>query len=267
LKRRQVIAFFQKLPPCLVGIEACASSHHWSRELRGLGHSVRLMPPAYVKPYVKRQKNDMADPEAICEAVTRANMQFVPTKTPEQQSGLMLHRTRHLFIRQQTSVSKWQPLPRLRTGMALHALGESVSAFRHAAASLSSCRPQNAPAASAESARGIWTRNRVEDVGRPTPSQAVVSMAEPLKVGLVGNVAADEFAAELLGGVHDDEAAGGRVNNKLSWLGNGTDQPPDKLDRLDVRMNCAVDLFRPAARDAVVSPRFHRGNWRLLHHR
>jgi transposase len=82
----------------MVGIEACASSHHWSRELQALGHTVRLMPPAYVKPYVKRQKNDMADAEAICEAVTRANMRFVPTKTPEQQSCLMLHRTRHLFI-------------------------------------------------------------------------------------------------------------------------------------------------------------------------
>ena len=104
LKRRYVLAFFAKLPPCLVGIEACASSHHWSRELKGLGHTVRLMPPAYVKPYVKRQKNDAADAEAICEAVTRANMRFVPTKTPEQQSCLMLHRTRHLFIRQQTSV-------------------------------------------------------------------------------------------------------------------------------------------------------------------
>ena len=125
LKRRYVLAFFEKLPPCLVGIEACASSHHWSRELQALGHHVRLMPPAYVKPYVKRQKNDMADAEAICEAVTRANMRFVPTKTPEQQSGLVgrslpmrfvptktpeqqsglvLHRTRHLFIRQQTSV-------------------------------------------------------------------------------------------------------------------------------------------------------------------
>jgi transposase len=104
LKRRHVLAFFQKLPPCLVGIEACASSHHWSRELQALGHTVRLMPPAYVKPYVKRQKNDMADAEAICEAVTRANMRFVPTKSPEQQSCLMLHRTRHLFIRQQTAV-------------------------------------------------------------------------------------------------------------------------------------------------------------------
>jgi transposase len=104
LKRRYVLAFFEKLPPCLIGVEACASSHHWSRELQALGHKVRLMPPAYVRPYVKRQKNDAADAEAICEAVTRANMGFVETKTPEQQSCLMLHRTRHLFIRQQTAV-------------------------------------------------------------------------------------------------------------------------------------------------------------------
>ena len=104
LKRRYVLAFFEKLPPCLIGIEACASSHHWSRELQALGHKVRLMPAAYVRPYVKRQKNDAADAEAICEAVTRANMRFVETKTPEQQSCLMLHRTRHLFIRQQTAV-------------------------------------------------------------------------------------------------------------------------------------------------------------------
>src|SRR6266576_4002467 len=104
LKRRYVLAFFEKLQPCLVGIEACATSHHWSRELTALGHTVRLMPPAYVKPYVKRQKNDATDAEAICEAVARANMRFVPTKTPEQQSCLVLHRTRHLFIRQQTAV-------------------------------------------------------------------------------------------------------------------------------------------------------------------
>lgn len=104
LKRRYVIEFFEKLAPCLIGIEACASSHYWSRQLQDLGHKVRLMPPAYVKPYVKRQKNDATDAEAICEAVGRANMRFVPTKTAEQQSGLVLHRTRHLFIRQQTSV-------------------------------------------------------------------------------------------------------------------------------------------------------------------
>ena len=104
LKRRYLLAFFEKLPACLVGIEACATSHHWSRQLQALGHRVRLMPPAYVKPYVKRQKNDAADAEAICEAVTRANMRFVETKTVEQQSCLMLHRTRHLFIREQTAV-------------------------------------------------------------------------------------------------------------------------------------------------------------------
>jgi len=104
LRRSRVLAFFKKLSPCMVGIEACASSHHWSRELQAFGHTVRLMPPAYVKPYVKRQKNDAADAEAICEAVQRPNMRFVPTKTPEQQSCLVLHRTRHLFIRQQTAV-------------------------------------------------------------------------------------------------------------------------------------------------------------------
>ena len=104
LKRRHVLPFFQKLPPCLVGIEACASSHYWSRELQALGHTVRLMPAAYVKPYVKRHKNDATDAEAISEAVTRPNMRFVATKTPEQQSCLTLHRARHLFIRQQTAV-------------------------------------------------------------------------------------------------------------------------------------------------------------------
>jgi transposase len=104
LKRRYVLVFFQKLPPCLVGIEACASSHYWFRELKALGHAVRLMPPAYVKPYVKRQKNDATDAEAICEAVRRPTMRFVETETPEQQSCLMLHRRRHLFIRQQTAV-------------------------------------------------------------------------------------------------------------------------------------------------------------------
>jgi transposase len=98
------LAFFEKLRPYLVGIEACATSHYWARELQARGHRVRLMPPAYVRPYVKRQKNDATDAEAICEAVTRPNMRFVESKTVEQQSCLVLHRTRHLFIRQQTSV-------------------------------------------------------------------------------------------------------------------------------------------------------------------
>ena len=104
LRRSRVLGFFKKLSPCVVGMEACASSHYWSRELQALGHTVRLMPPAYVKPYLKRQKNDAADAEAICEAVQRPTMRFVPTKTPDQQACLMLHRTRHLFIRQQTAL-------------------------------------------------------------------------------------------------------------------------------------------------------------------
>jgi transposase len=99
-----VLAFFKKLPPCLVGIEACATAHYWSRALQALGHIVRLMAPVYVKPYLKRQKNDATDAEAICEAVGRPNMRFVETNTAEQQSCPMLHRTRHLFVRQQNAV-------------------------------------------------------------------------------------------------------------------------------------------------------------------
>jgi len=104
LRRGQMLPFFNKQPACLVGMEACATSHHWGREIEALGHRVRLMPPSYVKPYVKRNKNDMADAEAICEAVRRPTMRFVEIKTPQQQSVLMLHRTRHLFVRQRTTL-------------------------------------------------------------------------------------------------------------------------------------------------------------------
>ena len=102
LRRRQILPFFRKHPPCLVGMEACATAHHWAREIAALGHEVKLMPPHYVKPYVKRNKNDAADAEAICEAVTRPTMRFVAVKSAEQQSVLMLHRTRELLVRQRT---------------------------------------------------------------------------------------------------------------------------------------------------------------------
>ncbi|BBF80248.1 IS110 family transposase [Asticcacaulis excentricus] len=102
LRRNEVGAFFAGLPSCLIGIEACATAHFWARQLIDLGHQVKLIPAAYVKPYVKRQKNDAADAEAICEAVTRPTMRFVPVKTEEQQSVLMLHRVRELLIRQRT---------------------------------------------------------------------------------------------------------------------------------------------------------------------
>src|SRR5580698_6581177 len=103
VRRDQLLKLFGALEPCLVGMEACATAHHWARELGALGHEVRLMPPAYVKAYVKRNKNDAADAEAICEAVTRPTMRFVPVKTIEQQSALLLHRARHLLVRQRTA--------------------------------------------------------------------------------------------------------------------------------------------------------------------
>jgi transposase len=105
LGRARVLAFFGQLPRCLVGIEACNTSHYWARELIALGHDVRLMPVQYVKPYVKRGKNDAADAEAICEAVTRPSMRFVPVKSPEQQSVMMLHRVRLMLSRQRTQIS------------------------------------------------------------------------------------------------------------------------------------------------------------------
>src|SRR2546422_4310112 len=102
LRRAQVLAFFSRLPPCLVGLEACATAHYWARELAALGHEVRLMPAQYVKAYIKRNKHDAADAEAICEAVGRPTMRFVPVKTREQQATALLHRGREQLVRQRT---------------------------------------------------------------------------------------------------------------------------------------------------------------------
>src|SRR6202051_5093419 len=105
ISRAKVLEYFGELPSCMVGIEACPSAHHWGRELQALGHTVRLIPPSYVKAYLKRSKNDANDAAAICEAVTRPSMRFVSIKTKEQQTALMLHRTRHLLVRQRTMLS------------------------------------------------------------------------------------------------------------------------------------------------------------------
>src|SRR3974377_1663333 len=105
ISRAKVLEFFAALPLCLIGIEACPSAHHWGRRLQALGHMVRLMPPSYVKAYLKRSKNDANDAAAICEAVTRPSMRFVPIKTEQQQSGLMLHRSRQLLVRQRTMIA------------------------------------------------------------------------------------------------------------------------------------------------------------------
>jgi transposase len=103
VRRDRLVKLFESIEPCLIGMEACATAHHWARQLTALGHQIKLMPPAYVKAYVKRNKNDAADAEAICEAVRRPTMRFVPVKSADAQSVLMLHRARHLLVRQRTA--------------------------------------------------------------------------------------------------------------------------------------------------------------------
>lgn len=105
LHRKQMLPFFSKLPPCLIGVEACGTAHYWARTLAAMGHEVRLIPPSYVKAYVKRGKSDALDAEAICEAVQRPMMRFVPVKTAEQQGVLMTHRARSLLVRQRTMLA------------------------------------------------------------------------------------------------------------------------------------------------------------------
>ena len=105
LRRGAVENFFAQLPPCTVGVEACGSAHHWARVIGGYGHQVRLMPPGYVKPYVKRNKNDGRDAEAICEAVSRPTMRFVAVKSVEQQASMAVHATRSLLVRQRTMIA------------------------------------------------------------------------------------------------------------------------------------------------------------------
>lgn len=131
LRRAQVLSFFAKLPSCLVGIEACGTSHHWARKLMSLGHEVRLMPPAYVKAYVKRGKNDAVDAEAICEAVTRPTMRFVAVKSREQQAALSLHRVRRLLIGQRTQLVNMMRSQLAEFGIAIPAgLGRALQMAR-----------------------------------------------------------------------------------------------------------------------------------------
>lgn len=141
LRRTGLAAFFATLPPCLVGLEACATSHHWARVLSDLGHDVRLMPAAYVKPYVKRQKNDMTDAAAICEAVTRPIVRFVPVKSDEQHSVLSLHRARDL----EAAIRAWhRSNPTSRRLATIPAIGPITASAL--AASIADLRKSAAPA-------------------------------------------------------------------------------------------------------------------------
>src|SRR6266702_3860716 len=134
LRRAHVLAFFSRLPPCLVGLEACATAHYWGRELRALGHEVRLMPAQYVKAYVKRNKHDAADAEAICEAVGRPTMRFVPVKTAEQQATALLHRGREQLVRQRTmlvnALRAHLAEHRIVAAQALRKVGELIAIVR-----------------------------------------------------------------------------------------------------------------------------------------
>jgi hypothetical protein len=132
LRRSAVLDTLRQLEPCLVGMEACATAHYWAREISALGHQVKLMPPAHVKPYVKRGKNDMADAEAICEAVTRPTMRFVPVKSADRQAVLVLHRTRDMLMRQRTMRSEaiWPSLVSSRLRGRARPLNWSLSCGR-----------------------------------------------------------------------------------------------------------------------------------------
>ena len=153
LWRSGVIAYFRSLEPCLVGMEACATAHHWARELTALGHTVKLMPPAYVKAYVKRNKNDAADAEAICEAVTRPSMRFVPVKDAEQQSLLMLHRARSLLVRQRTMLVNALRAHMAEFGIiARRVCGMSKSSRKQLLINRSGCRSWHA-----QFCRRLWT--------------------------------------------------------------------------------------------------------------
>ena len=148
LRRGELINFFRRLPPCLIGMEACSTAHFWARELAVLGHEVRLMPAAYVKPYIKRGKSDVLDAAGICEAVTRPTMRFVAIKTKEQQAVLVMHRTRELLVRQRT---------------------QTINALRGLLGEFGICEPQ-----------GIWhlgrLRAHLEDDTVPEPGRKVLSL-------------------------------------------------------------------------------------------
>ncbi len=156
LRRAEVLKFFETLPPCLVGMEACATAHYWAREISALGHQVRLMPPAYVKAYLRRQKNDAADAAAICEAVRLLDDEFVPVKSTERQSVMVLHRTRALLVRQRTML---------------------INAIRGHCAEFGLIAPRGARRA----AELIEHVRQVEEVGLPDPARsALLMMADQL---------------------------------------------------------------------------------------
>jgi transposase len=241
LRRREVLAFFGGLSPCLVGMEACGSAHHWGRSLIALGHDVRLMPPAYVKPYVRRQKNDAADAEAICEAVTRPSMRFVEIRSIGNQAVLMRHRTRELLVGQRTQllnalrghlaevgVIAAQGANNARALAALieagheevpafvaHALAPLVKQLAHLDAAITEADRQIAnEAGTSEDARRLMT---IPGIG-PTTAEAIVATLGP--DGVRQFTGPREFAA-YLGLVPRQRSSGGKERlGRITKMGN-----------------------------------------------
>jgi transposase len=168
LRRAQMHAFFARLEPCLVGMEACSTSHYWARELKRLGHQVRLIPPSYVKPYVKRGKSDTADAEAICEAVTRPTMRFVEVKSPEQQAILSLHRARDLMVRQRTQIINMLRGLLAEFGIVFpKGVGHAIRFARHGVGSSDTALPAGAQAVIDDLCRELLSQHaRVDWYGR-----------------------------------------------------------------------------------------------------
>ncbi len=154
LRRKQLLGYFAQLPPCLVGMEACATSHYWARELARLGHEVKLMAPGFVRPYVKSNKNDQRDAEAICEAVQRPGMRFVAIKTPEQQAVSHLHRSRQLLVKERVSISNHIRGLLAEFGIVM-AVG--VKSFERQVSLLLDDEQAEIPALSRDSLRVMWS--------------------------------------------------------------------------------------------------------------
>jgi transposase len=205
IKRKALLAFFRSLPPCLVGLEACGSAHHWARELIRLGHDVRLMPPAYVKPYVRRQKNDAADAAAICEAVTRPSMRFVAVRTLRNQAALMHHKARELLVTQRT-----QLLNALRVREALMPLVHQLHALDHAIAG--SDRTIKVMASADETARRLMS---IPGLGAVTASALAASVQD------ISSFAGPREFAAFLGLTPRQNSSGGRERlGHISKMGN-----------------------------------------------